>query len=226
MEPARLLATDLACRRGERLLFRGLSLELRAGEALQVAGPNGTGKSSLIRILAGLLRPYAGTVERTVKVALLDERLALDGYLPLGRAFDFWELIDGVNYQTPLPDGEGLGVGAPASPATPNTPTLPSPSRGRGLSFEGLGLEPLADVPVRYLSTGQRKRAAILQSNARGAGLWLLDEPLNGLDADACAAFQRQVAEYLASGGMAVVASHQPFAVPGLRQLHLTEYAA
>ena len=63
MEPARLLATDLACRRGERLLFRGLSFELNAGEALQVVGPNGTGKSSLIRILAGLLRPVAGTVK-------------------------------------------------------------------------------------------------------------------------------------------------------------------
>jgi heme exporter protein A len=194
MEPARLLATDLACRRGERLLFRGLSFELCAGEALQVAGPNGTGKSSLIRILAGLLRPYAGTVERTVAAALLDERLALDGELPLGRALDFWERID---------DG---GYGAAPMGA--------------------LGLEVLADVPVRYLSTGQRKRAAILQSNARGAGLWLLDEPLNGLDAEACAALQRQVAEYLAGGGMAVIASHQPFAVPGLRQLHLTDFAA
>ena len=64
MEPACLSATDLACRRGDRLLFRGLSFELHEGEALQVAGPNGTGKSSLLRILAGLLRPEAGTVER------------------------------------------------------------------------------------------------------------------------------------------------------------------
>ncbi len=193
MEPARLLATDLACRRGERLLFRGLSFELNAGEALQVAGPNGAGKSSLIRILAGLLRPYAGTVERTGEVALLDERLALDGHLPLRKAFAFWERIDGTGY----------GAGSAA-----------------------LGLERLADVPVRYLSTGQRKRAAILQSNARGAPLWLLDEPLNGLDADACAAFQRQVADYLAGGGIAVIASHQPFDAPGLRRLHLSDYAA
>jgi heme exporter protein A len=80
-------------------------------------------------------------------------------------------------------------------------------------------------VPVRFLSTGQRKRAAILLSNARGAGLWLLDEPLNGLDAQACAAFQRQVADYLAAGGIAVIASHQPFEVPGLRQLALADYA-
>jgi len=194
MEPARLLATDLACRRGERLLFRGLSFGLEQGEALQVVGPNGTGKSSLLRILAGLLRPYAGTVEKTCQAALLDERLPLDGHLPLGRAFDFWSRIDGC----------GFGPGP----------------------IELMGLDPLLDVPVRYLSTGQRKRAAILQSNTRMAGLWLLDEPLNGLDVDAAADFQEQLGAYLAHGGMAVVASHQPFHVPGLARLHLADFAA
>ena len=198
MEPARppdarLAATDLACRRGERLLFRGLSFALGAGEALQVVGPNGTGKSSLLRILAGMLRPEAGTVECNRDAALLDERLPLDGDLPLGRAFDFWNRIDGGAYARD--------------------------------SLTALGLDMLADVPVRYLSTGQRKRAAILQSNARGAGLWLLDEPLNGLDVDAAAEFQEQVAAFLAQGGMAVVASHQPFHVPGLQRLHLTDFA-
>src|SRR6478736_9566274 len=90
MEPAHLIATDLACRRGERLLFRGLSFALAEGEALQVVGPNGTGKSSLIRILAGLLRPLAGTVTCNREAALLDERLALDEHLPLGQALGFW----------------------------------------------------------------------------------------------------------------------------------------
>ena len=192
MEPASLIATDLACRRGERLLFRGLSFALSPGEALQLGGPNGTGKSSLIRILAGLLRPYAGTVACNHQVALLDERLALDGHLPLGRALAFWDRIDG-----------GYGPGPTAA----------------------LGLDPLLDVPVRFLSTGQRKRAAILMSNAWDAGLWLLDEPLNGLDAEAAAAFQQQVAGYLAGGGIAVIASHQPFAVPGLRRLALADFA-
>ena len=193
MEAARISATDLACRRGERLLFRGLSFALGAGEALQVVGPNGTGKSSLIRILAGLLRSEAGSVERIGDVALLDERLALDGHLPLGRAFDFWRRIDGGAYGT-----ERLAA---------------------------LGLDSLADVPVRYLSTGQRKRAAILQSNARNSGLWLLDEPLNGLDAQAAADFQRQVAGHLDRGGVAVVASHQPFDVPRLARLALADFA-
>ena len=193
MEPARLLATDLACRRGERLLFRGLSFELQPGEALQVVGPNGTGKSSLLRILAGLLRPLSGSVDRPADIALLDERLPLDGDLPLGRALAFWERIDGGGY----------GVEATAR----------------------LGLDALMDVPVRYLSTGQRKRAAILLSNARAAPLWLLDEPLNGLDGQAAADFQGHLAAYLAGGGMAVIASHQPFDVPALKRLVLADYA-
>ncbi len=193
MEPARITATDLACRRGDRLLFRGLSFELNAGEALQVVGPNGTGKSSLLRILAGLLPPFAGTVERTGEAALLDERLPLDGELPLGKALTLWSRIDGRGY-----GAEGL-----------------SP----------LGLDRLADVPVRYLSTGQRKRAAILQSNARRAGVWLLDEPLNGLDVEAAAQFQARVGGYVADGGIAMIASHQPFDMPGLARLHLGDYA-
>ena len=195
MEPASLSATDLACRRGERLLFRGLSFALEAGEALQVAGPNGTGKSSLLRILAGLLRPFAGAVDRKGEIALLDERLALDGDLPLGRALGFWLDLDRVGFLARESTADAIGLGG------------------------------LLDVPVRYLSTGQRKRAAIVQSNARAAPIWLLDEPLNGLDAEAAAAFQRQVADYLAAGGIAVIASHQPFAAPGLARIELAEFA-
>ncbi|MBO9519412.1 MAG: heme ABC exporter ATP-binding protein CcmA [Porphyrobacter sp.] len=191
---ARLAATDLACRRGERLLFRGLSFELKAGEALQIVGPNGTGKSSLLRILAGLMQPLAGTVDRNVSVALLDERLPLDGHLPLNRAVAFWSRLQSGHSDPNLIESNGLGR--------------------------------LADVPVRFLSTGQRKRAAILVSNTHNAGLWLLDEPLNGLDVNAAADFQRLLADYLAKGGMAIIASHQPFDVPGLRQISLQDFAA
>jgi heme exporter protein A len=146
-----------------------------------------------LRILAGLLRPAAGTVERGGEVALLDDRLPLDGDLPLGRALGLWRQIDGIGY---------------------------GPEH-----VSAIGLEALTDVPVRYLSTGQRKRAAILVSNARAAALWLLDEPLNGLDVDAAAEFEERVAGHLARGGIVVVASHQPFHVPGLERLHLSDYA-
>src|SRR5690606_13188457 len=99
MEPARITATDLACRRGDRLRFGGLSFDLNGGKALQIVGPNGTGKSSLLRILAGLLQPFAGTVERNGEVALLDERLPIDSDFPLGQAFAFWNRIDGAGYR-------------------------------------------------------------------------------------------------------------------------------
>jgi len=192
MEQCHITAKDIACRRGDQLLFTGLSLMLEAGQALQVVGPNGTGKSSLIRILAGLLRPFTGEVSRRGTVALLDENPALDEHLPLGAALSFWQRIDDAH--------------------------------GPGLST--LGLENLLDVPVRYLSTGQRKRAALARLLGQSAPIWLLDEPLNGLDTHAVAAVEGIVADHCAGGGIALIASHQPFALVGTRQLALADFAA
>ena len=189
MQPS-LSVRHLACRRGDRLLFRGLSFDLEAGAAMQVAGANGTGKSSLLRIVAGLLRPFAGEVKRKGPVALLDGRLPLDEHLPLGTALAFWSRIDGAN---------GALSFAPSA---------------------------LSDVPVRFLSTGQRKRAAVAQSCPRAGRLWLLDEPLNGLDAGAAETLQAMVAEYCRAGGIALIASHQPFALAGLQRIELAEFAA
>jgi heme exporter protein A len=192
MQAGHLSAADIACRRGDRILFRGLSLDLAGGEALRVAGPNGTGKSSLIRLLAGLAEPFAGTVRREGEAGLVDERPALDPHLPLEQALAFWERFDGR-----------------AADAT-----------GR------LGLADLGEVPVRFLSTGQKKRAALARLIAQGAPVWLLDEPLNGLDVDAVALVERIVAEHCAAGGLAVVASHQPIMLPGDRVLNLPDYTA
>ena len=190
MEPCRLTATELACRRGERLLFRDLSLALTPGQALQIVGPNGTGKSSLMRILAGLARPYAGIVEREGSIGLLDERPALDEHQQLGRALHFWGAVDGAT-------------------------AAPPPA---------LGLERLLDVPVRYLSTGQRKRAALARLMGQRAPIWLLDEPLNGLDRDAAGVCEALVADHCTGGGIAVIASHQTFPLTNMARLDLTEF--
>ena len=191
MQPCRLAAEGLACRRGDRILFRGLSLALETGEALRVAGPNGIGKSSLIRILAGLLEPFAGSIARTGEAGLVDERPALDTHLPLGQALAFWERFDGRAAEA----ADRLGLGA------------------------------LHEVPVRFLSTGQKKRAALARLIAQGAPVWLLDEPLNGLDTDAVALVEAIVAEHCAAGGLALVASHQPMALPAPRVLALKDFA-
>jgi len=188
MTAARLAAIDLACRRGDRLLFRGLSLALETGEALHVTGANGIGKSSLVRMLAGLLRPFAGMVERHGAIGLLDDRPALDPQVELGRALAFWRALDGADD-----------------------------------ALDRIGLDRLRDVPVRYLSTGQTKRAAIARLLGQKAPIWLLDEPLNGLDSGGVALVESLIAEHLASGGIAVIASHQPLATSA-RTLALGEF--
>jgi len=191
MQACRIAATEVACRRGDRVLFRGLSLELGPGEACQLAGANGIGKSSLIRIVAGLLRPFAGEVQVEGAVGMVDERLALDPQLPLGRALAFWQRLDG----------------APEDIA------------------DRLGIDRLFDVPVRYLSTGQKKRAALARLLGQEAEVWLLDEPLNGLDTQAVKLTQELAAEHCRSGGICLIASHQPFEITGMRQVQLADYA-
>jgi heme exporter protein A len=174
----------VACLRGGRLLFEGLDLILGPGGAALVKGPNGVGKSSLIRVAAGLLRAAAGTVERA-EAALADEHLALDERQPLGKALALW-----------------------AADAAPG--------------IKAMGLDDLAEVPVRMLSTGQRKRAALARVIASGAPLWLLDEPGNGLDADGLARLEAAIAAHRAGGGAILAATHQPLALPGALELSLT----
>jgi heme exporter protein A len=178
-----LVLDGVACRRGGRLLFEGLSLLLGPGEAALVTGPNGIGKSSLLRLAAGLLRPAAGTVDRA-RAALADEQLALDERQRLGAALGFW-VADAA-----------AGIGA-------------------------MGLAPLAGVPVRMLSAGQRKRAALARVIASAAPLWLLDEPANGLDADGRDRLEAAMAGHRAGGGAILVASHQPLGLAGAKTVAL-----
>jgi len=191
MDACRLAAHDLACRRGDRLLFANLSFDLKGGSALQLAGSNGIGKSSLIRILAGLLEPYAGSTSRTGALGLLDERPALDPHLPLRDAIEFWKRID----------------------------------QSEGYEITRLGLRQLMDVPVRYLSTGQKKRAALGRLLAQKAPIWLLDEPLNGLDTNGVALVEELTAQHCKRGGIAVVASHQPFTLAKMMRIRLENFA-
>ncbi len=185
----------LACIRGGRLLFEGIDLALGDGDAALVTGPNGAGKSSLLRIAAGLLPPAAGSVAAEGGVAWLGEQPALDAHLPLGKALAYWAAIDG------------------ASPGATEA------------ALEALDIAALADVPVRMLSTGQRKRAGLARVALSGAAIWLLDEPANGLDTATVARLEHLIANHRARGGIALVATHQPVALPGAMTIVLEKRA-
>ncbi|MGI4733456.1 MAG: heme ABC exporter ATP-binding protein CcmA [Janthinobacterium lividum] len=184
---------DVTLARGGRVLFAGLTLTLPAGGAALVTGSNGVGKSSLLRLAAGLLRPDAGQVTATGSRALLAEQVALDGESTLAAALTFWARMDGTG------DAAARVAGA----------------------LDAVALAPLAGVPVRLLSAGQRRRAALARVVAARAALWLLDEPANGLDAGSAARLEELIAAHRAGGGALMVATHQPVAIAGAVEVRL-----
>lgn len=186
-----LTVKGLSCVRGGKMLFRNLDMELKPGQAGSLTGPNGVGKSSLLRLIAGLLPPFSGKIQLPGSVALCDDHLALDAQLPLERALQFWARLDG---KTPE-DGKAALIAA--------------------------GLDHLAEVPIRYFSTGQRQRARLARTFLSAADLWLLDEPANGLDTASVALLGKTLQGHLERGGMILAASHIALPIPTDLQLDL-----
>ncbi len=180
---------EVTCVRGGRFLFGDVSFALEPGDALIVTGANGVGKSSMLRLAAGLLTAERGTVRRNGNCALADEHLALDPTKTLHGAMRFWAALDGSSASAAL---------------------------------DAVGLMALSQVPVRMLSTGQRRRATLARVIAARAEIWLLDEPANGLDNEASTILEGSIAAHRIQGGIVVVASHQPITVDGAQTLALT----
>jgi heme exporter protein A len=195
-----LKAEGVAVFRGERLVFRDLSLAVPEGGALVLAGPNGAGKSTLLRLLAGLVRPAAGQVLWDGQDAFAD--IAAHG-----------QRVVYIGHQDAVKPGltvtENLRFAARVS--------------GRSIrsALEAVGLEALAELPARMLSAGQKRRLALSRLVLSAAALWLLDEPTLGLDTAAIERFGRLLASHRAGGGLIVAATHVPLPLADVARLRL-----
>jgi heme exporter protein A len=200
-------ARQLACQRGERLLFQSLDFDLAAGQAILLTGTNGSGKSSLLRLAAGLSRPNDGAFlwdgrpiaeepdQHRRRVLYLGHADAVKAGLSVRENLRFWVDLAG------LPKANVAAV--------------------IDAAVEQFDLAPLMDLPARFLSAGQRRRLALsrlmLQPAARQP-LWLLDEPTNALDSAAQERLLDLLLRHLADGGLILLASHEKLeALPGER---------
>ncbi|AXK82596.1 heme ABC exporter ATP-binding protein CcmA [Pseudolabrys taiwanensis] len=195
-----LRAENLACSRGGRTVFTGLSFALGGGEALLVTGRNGAGKSSLLRMIAGLVR-------------IADGRLSLDG------GADDASIAEQTHY---LGHHDAL---KPSLSVAENlsfwTTFLGGGHGGVGPALEAVGLAPLAGLPAAYLSAGQRRRLSIARLLAAKRPIWLLDEPTSALDTASQTRLAELMQDHLAGGGLIVAATHGPIGLRDPREMRL-----
>jgi heme exporter protein A len=195
-----LKADELTCNRGGREVFRGLSFSLTAGEAMLVTGRNGAGKSSLLRVIAGLVRIAAG-------------RLALEGGepdTPIGEQAHYLGHQDAM--KPSLTVGENLRFW---------TEFLGAGRHAIEHALEAVDLAPLSGLPAAYLSAGQRRRLSIGRLVAVPRPIWLLDEPTSALDAPSQKRLAELMRDHLVGGGMIIAAAHGPIGLDRARELKM-----
>ena len=198
----RLTASNLACRRGGRDVFADVSFSVGSGEVLAIRGRNGAGKSSLLRMLVGLVRIAHG-------------RLALEGgdpELTIGEQAHYLGHQDAFKPSLSVRENlqfwaEFLGGGAA---------DLREP-------LAAVGLDPLADLPAAYLSAGQRRRLSIARLLAVKRPIWLLDEPVSALDATAQESLTAFMRAHLAGGGLILAATHGPIGLQAVGEIWLDQ---
>jgi len=194
----RLVAENIACVRGGRPVFAGLSFSLGEKEALVVTGPNGAGKSSLLRLIAGLVRLTGGLL-----------RLDGGGDATIGEQAHYLGHLDAI--KTALTVRENLRFWTRYLGGKDETAD----------ALAAVGLDHLADLPASYLSAGQKRRLSIARLVAVPRPIWLLDEPTSALDAHAQVTLAQLMRAHLGGGGLIVAASHGPLGIDQARELEL-----
>lgn len=202
--------TDLACVRGGRVVFAGLDFSLTSGGALVLLGPNGSGKSSLLRVLAGLLRPARGSLAwngapvtedpeaHAARTHYLGHHDAIKPVLTVAENLRFW-----AHLHDPHAERAGRAVEG---------------------ALERFGLAHLATIPGKMLSAGQKRRTNLARLLAAPSALWLLDEPTTALDKASIKALEKVLAEHRADGGMVILSTHTEIDLPGSAELHLDRF--
>jgi heme exporter protein A len=186
-----LTAEKLACTRGDRKLFDGLSFRVSAGQALAVEGANGAGKTSLLRMIAGFLAPAAG------RILLKTANVESDDADARGKTIGWLGHQDGLKPQ--LTVREQLDFFARLYRSSVEAGVL-----------RQVGLERQAELPCRYLSAGQRRRLALARLLVSNRPLWLLDEPFAALDTSGQALVAQLMARHCGHGGIIIAATHEP----------------
>jgi heme exporter protein A len=204
---AELVGENLACRRGERLVFSGLDFRLAAGGALVLTGANGSGKSSLLRLLATLLVPVAG------RLLCGGEPVAKDP-ARYRAALHYLGHLDAIKPALTAREMLGFwaGMRATAKPALDE-------------AIDTFGLGAMGEWPCRWLSAGQRRRLALARLIAAPAPIWLLDEPSAALDRDGEARLEAAIASHRAAGGRVAVATHQPLEIGNAAVIAIDDFA-
>lgn len=197
---------DLACTRGDHLLFSGLSFSLSDGELMQVQGENGKGKTSLLRMLCGFLMPAGGEIRwRGENIRDLGD----DYYAEMIYLGHYNAIKDELNAL------ENLRISAGLAGCEIN-------DKEALAALRHMGLRGRENLPVKVLSQGQRRRVALARLLVSDAHLWILDEPLTALDVGAVGMMQELIGAHLAKKGMVIFTTHQPLEVAGIETRRLT----